>query len=382
MAAILLDPRDRSGLARVAAMFGGLWLCPHPIVVALSTWWIGNTVAHHAVHRRLFRSSRVEAAFAIALSLLLGVPQELWRAAHRAHHAERPFRWRSCRWRPLAHQVAALVGLHLAVLVGAWPIGVWGYGTGLAIGLVMAGLHGHYEHRGGITDVTARWWNLVFCNDGFHAAHHRHPTRHFADLPQLGPWAIRQSRLPPPLRWLAALRPAAWLDRLERWVLVWPWLQRRVLAAHRQALARVLADVPVPARVLVVGGGLFPRTAILLRERWPSAALVVLDRDRAHLELAQAALPVDVERRIGTFPGDHREAFDLVVLPLALRGRRSDAIVAAQARGASRVLVHDWLWRCPRRHARVAWWLGKGMWLAVPDGLTLTATATVAAEVA
>ncbi|MBL8753646.1 MAG: hypothetical protein JNK15_10115 [Planctomycetes bacterium] len=182
-------------------------------------------------------------------------------------------------------------------------------------------------------------------------------------MPQLGPQAERLSRLPPPLRCFAGFGMAAWLDRLERLVLRSRALQSHVLAVHRRALATVLQQVREPGRILVVGGGLFPRTAILLRERWPRAHVCVLDRDPDHLVLARRWLP-EIELRCGSFPDAALEPADLVVLPLALRGSRSRALAAAFAAGARHVLVHDWWWRCPPSGVAVGGWLLKGVWLA------------------
>ncbi|MBL8754838.1 MAG: fatty acid desaturase, partial [Planctomycetes bacterium] len=157
MTFLLRDRRDTPSLLRATAAAVALAWLQHPVVVAVSTWWIGNTVAHHAVHRRLFRGRGAEAAFAVVLTLLLGVPQELWRVVHLAHHAERPVPWRRCRPVPLLIQAMALGGLHVALAVGCLPLGWSSYAAGLAVGLLLSFLHGCYEHRGGITDQPDRW---------------------------------------------------------------------------------------------------------------------------------------------------------------------------------------------------------------------------------
>ncbi len=364
MRAFLRDHRDRLGVALCLLPPAVLVVAPHPVTVALTTWWIGNTVAHHAVHRRLFVESRWEAAFSIVCSLLLGVPQELWRVSHRAHHAGIAVRWRTCRGGLLAAQVAALVGLATLSWLGCMPLGPLQYAAGLGLGLVLAFVHGHYEHRGGVTDVRARWWNVWMLNDGFHAAHHRHPSRHWRELPAVPVTAVHTSCLPPPLRWLSWFASTRWLDVAERVLLHCAWLQRPVLSAHRRALRRVLADVPAPARVLVVGGGLFPRSAILLRELWPAARITVLDASVAHLQRSRPWLPAGVTVQAGRFPECQERGHDLVVLPLALRGDRAAAVAAAHAAGARNVVVHDWLWCSPPHARRVALWLAKSVWLS------------------
>lgn len=353
---LLRDPRDRPGV--LLTLLPPLWVAawPHAIAVGLGVWWLGNTVAHHAVHRRLFRAPAAERAFSLWLSLLLGVPQRLWRQRHLAHHGRRSFRPRAEPW--LLAEAGALV-LAVGLLASASPafwLGV--HLPGVALGLLLAAVHGCYEHRGGTTDCRARWWNFVLLNDGLHSAHHHAPQAHWRDLPRLAVPGARTSRLPPPLRWLADLEPQRVLGALERALLRWPWLQRPVLAAHRRALAAVLAGAPPPDRVVIVGGGLFPRTALLLRELLPQARLVVLDCDLEHLRVAAPWLPSGVRCEHGTFVAGQRLDADLVVLPLAFAGDRERALAAPPA---PRVLVHDWWWRSPRpgRSAVVAWWLGK-----------------------
>jgi hypothetical protein len=331
-------------------------------VVALSLWWCGNTVAHDAVHRRLFRSPACERAFGVWLTLCLGVPQSLWRQWHLAHHRER-------RWRP---RVDAQLGGEVAALAGSWvlllfcaPAGAAGtYLEGLLGGLALCWLHGYYEHRGGTTSVYGRVWNLVFFNDGYHAEHHAAPGRHWSELPRHRLPKAKHSRLPPVVRWLAVLQPAALLDLAERLVLGSPWLQRRVLAAHRRALFGLLAGEMAPRRVTVVGGGLFPRTALLLRELWPAAAITVLDQNEGHLEVARRWLGDAVRYECAVFvPGQELPA-DVVVLPLALRGRRRSIQTAPPA---ARVLVHDWLWRRPGQGRVVSWWLCKRVYVLEPS---------------
>ena len=355
---LLRDRRDRLGLYLLLLPPLAVAAVPHPLTVAGMVWWLGNTVGHQAVHRRWFRSRMVEAAFAVGLSLLQGVPQELWRQRHLAHHAGRA--------RPLRANRALV--LQAAVLAIAWGVALWLaprpflaiYLPGLCGGALLAALQGHYEHRGGTTNINARWWNVLFCNDGYHVEHHANPARHWGELPMHRVAGARTSVLPPVLRWLAAWSPAAMLDRLERLVLRWPWLQRQVLAAHRRALAKVLAGVAAPQRIVVVGGGLFPRSALLLRERFPLAKITVLDSEPSHLAAARAWLPAGTHCVCERFVAGQQLAADLVVLPLALRGARSRVI---EAPPAPLLLVHDWAWQRVGRGCVVAWWLGKRLHL-------------------
>ena len=341
--AVLRDRRDRWPLL-FAAMHGAvLGLQPPWWVIAACLWWTANTVAHQATHRRFFRGRRAEAAWGLWLSLLLGVPQRLWQQRHLAHHAGRPVRLRlDVALRAQAVLLAA-GALALAATAPAFLLAAWL--PGQAAGLLLCALHGRGEHLAGAThSIYAPWWNRLFCNDGYHVEHHRWPRAHYRDLPARRVGAASQSRLPPPLRALA-LPWRDGLDGLERLVLRVAALQRLVLALHRPAFVRLLAALPAPPRrVVVVGGGLFPRSALLLKELLPHAAITIVDSDAAHLERARRLLPAGIRVRQATFtPGDVLDA-DLVVLPLALRGDRARCYAAP---AAPAVLVHDWLWRRP-----------------------------------
>jgi hypothetical protein len=105
--------------------------------------------------------------------------------------------------------------------------------------------------------------------------------------------------------------------------------------------------------VFLIGGGLFPRTAIALRRILPSAEIVIADAVAAHLDVARRFLQADAGGRV-TFVERHCSAHDastadLVVVPLAFRGDRSAFYQAASGHA---VIVHDWIWR-PRGTATV-----------------------------
>lgn len=175
-------------------------------------------------------------------------------------------------------------------------------------------------------------------------------------------------------------RVAAVLGALERLALACPPLQRLLVATHARALARLLPHLtcpsgqPTPRRPLdptrdawsiaVVGGGLFPRTALALARVWPAARVTIVDADAAHLERARRLL---ADPRVtylhATWDPHARHAHDLVILPLALVGDR-DAVYTAP--GPPR-LVHDWLWhRRGDASTVVAWWLFKRLNLVAP----------------
>jgi hypothetical protein len=349
---LLRDRRDRLPVALAALHAAALCCWPHPLLVGLGLWWNANTVSHQFVHRRFFRTRAHDAGFSAALSVLLGFPQRLWRERHLAHHAGAAWRWRGSAqlWGECALVAVAWSTLAVCapgVLLGAWL-------PGFALGQTLCALHGYFEHRGGTTSCRARWWNVLFLNDGWHAEHHARPAAHFRDLPRLRAPGARVSALPPVLRWLEL----PWLDACERAVLRSRLLQRFVLAVHRRALRALLrahaAEFAGVNSVVVVGGGLFPRSALLLAELLPQARITVLDADAANLRRAAALLPAGVEVRCGRFAPGERLAGDLVVLPLALRGDRA-ACYAHPPAGLT--LVHDWLWRSGERGAAVPWLL-------------------------
>src|SRR5262245_24673443 len=65
-----------------------LVVVPSILLIAIGLWWNANTVAHNFIHRPFFRSRVANGAYSAFLTLVLGVPQRLWRARHLAHHAE------------------------------------------------------------------------------------------------------------------------------------------------------------------------------------------------------------------------------------------------------------------------------------------------------
>jgi hypothetical protein len=137
-------------------------------------------------------------------------------------------------------------------------------------------------------------------------------------------------------------------------------LQRFVLCVHERALAKALATIPLPRRVVIVGGGLFPRTALVLKRLLPEAKLTLVDARADRLERAKAWLKNEVEcvdafctpANLSQLTGDA----DLVVLPLALRGRRVEFYRQPPAR---HLLVHDWVWRPYGQSVVVSWLLLK-----------------------
>ena len=313
---------------------------PGALVIAAGVWWTSNTIAHNFIHRPFFRRRAANRIFALYLSATTGIPQSLWRDRHLAHHAGLKPRVRLST--ELALQIAVVSILWIALAVFAPAFFMLSYIPGYAGGLVLCALHGFYEHHHGTTSHYGRLYNLLFFNDGYHAEHHARPRVHWSRLPEHRATDARESRWPAPLRWL----DTCGLNALERVVLHSRLLQRFVLHAHARAFQSVLPAVPGAVdRVAIVGGGLFPRTAIVLRRLIPNARITIIDANRAHLDRAQ--------RFIGTTNAEFgfvhewyrarpSQAYDLVVIPLSYVGNRR---VLYDHPPAAAMIVHDWIWR-------------------------------------
>ena len=320
-----------SGL-HAAALFA--W--PFPAVLAIGVWWNCNTISHNFIHYPFFRSRFLNRLFSAYLSALLGIPQALWRDRHLAHHTGAQWKLR------ITSQIAAETALVLGVwaCLAAWNPGffVTSYLPGYAIGLGLCYLQGHYEHARGETSHYGRLYNLLCFNDGYHAEHHLNPTIHWNDLPDRVERETRGSRWPAPLRWLDAVS----LETLERIVLRSRRLQAWVLRNHRRAFVALLPHLPPVGQVAIIGGGLFPRTAQILRELLPAARLVIVDASPRNLETARQLAPAGIEFRLEhVWQGRALPNCDLLVIPLSFDGDRE----AICRDSASPMLVHDWIWR-------------------------------------
>lgn len=354
------------------------------LCVAGSLWWGANTIAHNHIHNPFFRRPWQSRAYGALLSAILGVPFALWRVRHLWHHGGEPDRGpralRGGEW----IDVAVVAGLFLALLVAAPGVFLGVYLPGYGLGLLLCQLQGVGEHRGDARTcggVSHYHWlyNLLWLNDGYHAEHHRHPQEHWTRLPARRLADAPVSAAPPVPRALGVLvngALAALLVGLERLALRSPALQRLMLRCHGRALDALLPRLALPPapRVCIVGGGLFPRTLLLLSARLPRARFTVLDDSEASLAAARGFLADHapgllgrVALRRGRFSlhgGELGDASaDLFVVPLGLRGARR-----LLYHGALRapVLVHDWLHRVRGPGVVVAAWLWKRLNLVLP----------------
>jgi hypothetical protein len=131
------------------------------------------------------------------------------------------------------------------------------------------------------------------------------------------------------------------LEILERLVLRSTWLQRFLLVTHEQALRRLLPYLHDVRCVTIVGGGMYPRTALLVQKLLPFADIHIIDANREHLDAAETFLSGGVELEHGLYDSAQQCGSDLLVIPLSFQGDR-DAIYRDPP--APMVLVHDWIW--------------------------------------
>jgi fatty acid desaturase len=351
----------------VATDVGAVGRVAIAIAIGLAMNWGANTVSHIHLHRPLFRGAAANRLFSAYLSVLLAVPQRWWKLLHlRHHHLVEP-------GRPMRLGVEgvveiALVLAALALLAALAPALLAVVLPALAVGFGLCALQGHAEHAraGAGVDYHGRIYNRLWFNDGFHAAHHRAPSADWRRLADDGRADDTISRLPPALRWLEALpglanrAVAASLDWLERVTQDIPIVRRHLLRAHAAAFASLLSSVERQRirAVTVIGGALFPRTALALGPLLPQARFTIIDRAAAHVasarkQIALAGLAERVAFEIGSFDAIHPpQPCDLLVLPLAFRGERARYY---RRPPAPLVAIHDWAWRSPAsvRSARV-----------------------------
>jgi hypothetical protein len=358
-----------------------LAVMPAAPVVAIMLWWNANTISHNFIHRPFFGTRPANRLYSAYLTLVLGFPQTLWRQRHLKHHAElvsyaaaEP----AAAYKRDAHAAAKPAAAYmpavlpeLLLLAAFWtilatqatPWFLTAYLPGWAIGLGLCQLQGHYEHARGTRSHYGRIYNFLFFNDGLHVEHHRRPGLHWTELGQLVQPQTPHSRWPPVLRWLDAVS----LEGLERLVLRSPRLQRFVVAAHERAFRRLLPLAGDVKRVTIVGGGLFPRTALVLRKLLPDAELTVVDACAAHIEIARPMLGDGVRFVHESFDPVRPCAADLLIIPLSFNGQRARIY---ERPPAPAVLVHDWIAASRQPSAVVSWLLLKRLNLVRPAELS------------
>src|SRR6186997_3530013 len=81
-------------VALAAGHAAALAAAPTIPIISVGIWWNSNTIAHNFIHRPFFKTRTANLLFAAFLSVLLGIPQSLWRDRHLAHHRGEAWRWR------------------------------------------------------------------------------------------------------------------------------------------------------------------------------------------------------------------------------------------------------------------------------------------------
>ena len=182
-------------------------------------------------------------------------------------------------------------------VVGRWPrerraSSCWSIFPAISPGSRCARCRGTGNtHAGRPTSHYGRVYNFLCFNDGYHAEHHADPAIHWTALPHRSKRGAAASPWPPLLRWLD-LQP---LELLEHLVLQSPACSASSCIRHRRAFQALLPQAGDIRRVTIVGGGLFPRTALILRELLPGAQLTIVDSNPRNLETARAFLDGDIE---------------------------------------------------------------------------------------
>jgi hypothetical protein len=224
------------------------------------------------------------------------------------------------------------------VFAGVWLAGWVG-------GLLLCQLQGYFEHARGTVSHHGMAYNWLFFNDGYHVEHHARPGTHWSELPRQMRRDAPRSALPAVLRWLE-MSP---LELLELLVLAWRPLQHFVVNTHARAFREVLANERGIREATIVGGGLFPRTVMVMQRILPSATLTVVDKSAANIQRAREVVGDAASFVEASFSRAHCSNADLAIFPLAYHGDR-EALYSNPP--APVVVVHDWIWR-PRGESKV-----------------------------
>ncbi len=353
MATLLLRQASRAKwdalLVALALAHGGMLVSfPSITLIAIGLWWNANTISHNFIHQPFFRTRGLNQVFSCYLSLLLGFPQSLWRRKHLVHHGVCDSH--RLKFAPLDFVCIGVLWVMLIAFAPQFTLTI--YLPGYLVGLGLCYVQGHYEHAHGTVSHYGRLYNVFFFNDGYHIEHHAHPGRHWRELSAELRLNERASRYPAIFRWLECVNLCA----LERLVLRFPALQHFVLNRHKRAFQRLLIELSEIHHIGIVGGGLFPRTALILKALLPEAKLTLVDRSAENLNVARQFVGDEVEYINSQFDPAQVCNFDLLIIPLAFVGNRE---IIYRHPTAPAVLVHDWIWRARGKSTVVSWSLLK-----------------------
>src|SRR4029077_15756443 len=99
---------------------------------------------HNFIHKPFFRSRFANRLISLYQSVLLGIPQTLWRSRHLAHHAARAWKLRVT---PSLVIESTLILLVWSILLTYAPrFFMAAYVPGYLAGLLLCQIQGHFEH--------------------------------------------------------------------------------------------------------------------------------------------------------------------------------------------------------------------------------------------
>src|SRR3954463_8570150 len=144
---LLKDARDLPLISLAFCQGAALLLWPNPFLIALAMWWSANTIAHNFIHRPFFTPHALNRLFSFYLTLILGLPQSLWRQRHLAHHADR--KWNLKITPQLIIESLGLLTLWSLLATTSPNFFLTAYTPAYFAGLFLCWLQGKYEHARG-----------------------------------------------------------------------------------------------------------------------------------------------------------------------------------------------------------------------------------------
>jgi len=209
------------------------------LLYSISVSWNINGVSHNLIHNPFFKSRMLNRLFAIMESVTLGFSQTFYKYIHHRHHlgnsdrpdedgqvydwvsiyrhgqngaAENPWRYTFLsylrddpkaiyreikRRNPVdagwgVAEIASLVATIVVGLILNWKFWVF-FLPFYYLGHCLTYLNGFFLHYGGNPDKPiawgvssyAKWYNLIWFNNGYHAEHHFRPKVHWTKMKQL-----------------------------------------------------------------------------------------------------------------------------------------------------------------------------------------------------
>ncbi len=237
------------GLTQFALQIGFFLIFPYlswPVAImfglfyAYTIGWSIESVSHNFTHNPYFKSWVLNRLFSLVQSLAIGMSQQFYKAVHWRHHlgnSDRPNEhgetndWYSIYthgmngepenvWRYALHgvlrgddaKVYAEMGrngrendvywakFEYVAFISWWVLGFifnWQFMLLFLpcwyLGHVISNLVGYYEHYRANPDepiawgvsTYARFYNLLWLNNGYHAEHHYRPRTHWREMPKL-----------------------------------------------------------------------------------------------------------------------------------------------------------------------------------------------------